>query len=131
MAKHIQAIAAYRPRIIRGKTVSEERYIELMTQRSILSAGIIKNVHENEIENVISLLQDSYVVHTGNVIYTLSITLDGKYEVNVKPHRRIVEALNTSGAFRGEIANAENIGKSSDELVEMWNEKHPDNLIGG
>ncbi len=98
MAKHIQAIAAYRPRIIRGETVSEERY---------------------------------YVVHTGNVIYTLSITLDGRYEINVKLKKHMAQALNAPGAFRGKIANAENIGKSSDELVEMWNEKHSDDLIGG
>ncbi len=131
MAQRIQAITAYRPRIVQGEAVSEEQYMELMTQRSALSAGIIKNVQENEIENVISLLRKGRPVHTGNAIYTLSITLDGRYEVNVKLKKRMAQALNTPGVFQGKIANAENIGKSSDELVEMWNNKHRNNLIGG
>ncbi len=76
MAKRIQAIAAYRPRIVRGKAVSERQYIERMTRRSVLSSGVIKNVQENELENIITLLQQGRKVHTGIATYTLSITLE-------------------------------------------------------
>jgi hypothetical protein len=37
--------------------------------------------------------------------------------------------VNVKNAFQGTIANAENIGKTSDELVEMWNADHPNDLI--
>ena len=37
--------------------------------------------------------------------------------------------LSTPGASQGYIINAENIGKSSDELVAMWNEAHPDDPV--
>ena len=62
-------------------------------------------------------------------IYTPSIDLDGKLEVKVKVDKRILRSLNTEGAFRGQVINAENVGKSSDDLVTLWNEEHPDDLI--
>ena len=42
---------------------------------------------------------------------------------------KVKRALSAPGAFRGRIINAENIGKSSDELVAMWNEAHPDDPV--
>jgi hypothetical protein len=129
MATLINAITAFRPRIVQGKPVSEEQYLELMTQRSALSAGIIKNVQECEMETVIALLRKGRPIHTGSAIYTLNITLDGSYEVNVKLKKRMAQALNKPGAFRGKIANAENIGKTSGKLADMWDAKHPNDLV--
>jgi hypothetical protein len=40
-----------------------------------------------------------------------------------------VAELNVPGAFRGCVIKAENIGQSSDDLVAMWNEAHPDNPV--
>ena len=81
MAKRIQAITAYRPRIDQGKAADEERYMELITQRTTLSSGVVKNVQDSEVESLIGLLLDGRPVHTGTAIYTLSIGLDGEYEV--------------------------------------------------
>jgi hypothetical protein len=38
-------------------------------------------------------------------------------------------ALNSGGAYRGDVINRENIGKSSAELVERWNAANPDNQV--
>jgi hypothetical protein len=129
MAKLIEAITAYRPRIVQGRAIDEERYVELMTERSALSRGVIKNFQESEVENIIAILRDGRPLHTGNAIYTVSIALDGSYEVNVKLKKRISQALNAPGAFRGQIANAENIGKTSSELMDMWDRDHPNDLV--
>ena len=51
MATKIEAINAFRPRIILGKAASEERYMELITQRTTLSPGVVRNVQESELEN--------------------------------------------------------------------------------
>ena len=129
MAKRIQAITAYRPRIDQGKAADEERYMELITQRTTLSSGVVKNVQDSEVESLIGLLLDGRPVHTGTAIYTLSIGLDGKYEVNVKADKRIAREVNQEGAFRGELINAESIGKTSDDLVARWDEEHPDDPV--
>ena len=34
-----------------------------------------------------------------------------------------------SGVFTGTIANRDNIGKTSAELVSRWNEEHPDDQV--
>ena len=129
MAKRIQAITAYRPRIEYGNTASVERFMELVTNRTTLSSGVVKNVQEAEVEALIGLLLDGRRVRTGIAIYTPSIDLDGDLEIKVKVDKRILSALNSPGAFRGRITNAENIGKSSDDLAALWNEAHPDDLI--
>jgi hypothetical protein len=128
MAEKIQSITAYRPRIEYGQTAGEERFLELVTSRTTLSNGVVKNVQEAEVEALIGLLLDGRPVHTGIGIYTPSIDLDGKLEVKVKVDKRILQALN-SGAFRGRLINADNIGKTGDELVAIWNEAHHDDLV--
>ena len=129
MAKHIMAINAYRPRIELGDAAAVERFMELITQRTTLSPGVVKNVQESEVETLVGLLLEGRSVHTGVAVYTPSIDLNGDIEVKVKVDARIVRALNAEGAFRGHITHAENIGKSSDDLVALWNEAHPDDQI--
>jgi hypothetical protein len=43
--------------------------------------------------------------------------------------QRVLRALNAPGAFRGRILNAGNIGKSSADLVAMWEKAHPDDPV--
>ena len=129
MAKRIAAIAAYRPRIDLGDAAGEERYMELVTQRTTLSPGVVKNVQESEVETLIGLLLDGRPAHTGSAIYTPSIDLDGDFEVKVKVDKRILSRLNAKGAFRGHLINGENVGKSGDDLVALWNRDHPDDPV--
>ena len=129
MAKRIQAVTKYRPRIKQGKAADERRYLELVTQRTTLSTGVVRNVQESEVETIIGLLLEGRPVHTGVAIYRLSIGLDGEYKVHVRLNKRIAQAANAVGAFRGEIANAENIGRTSDDMVAQWNVEHPDDPV--
>jgi hypothetical protein len=39
------------------------------------------------------------------------------------------KTLNIPGNYNGEIVNRENIGKTFEELVSLWNELHPDEPI--
>jgi hypothetical protein len=129
MAKMIQAVNAYRPRIDQEKAASVERFMELITQRTTLSPGVVKNVQESEVETLIGLLREGRPVHTGTAIYTPNIDVDGKIDIKVKVDGRLVAALNAANGFEGTLINAENIGKSSDELAALWNAAHPDDLV--
>jgi hypothetical protein len=129
MAKKIQAITAYRPRIILNAPATQERFIQLVTQRTTLSSGVVKNVQDSEVEALIGLLLEGRPVHTGIAIYTPSIDLNGDVELKVKLDRRLMSALNTPGAFVGKIANSENIGKNAVDLVALWNADHPDDPV--
>ena len=129
MAQKIQAVAAYGPRIDLIEAADHARFMELITQRTTLSSGVVKNVQESEVETLIGLLKEGRPVHTGVAIFTPSIDLDGDIEVKVKVDKRIISALNADGAFTGKLIHAENVGKSSDVLVALWNTEHPTDLI--
>lgn len=45
------------------------------------------------------------------------------------PDNALVNGLNVPGVFTGKIINRENIGKSGDELVAMWNETYPEDPV--
>lgn len=129
MAKKIQAVKAYCPRIDYASAASEERFMELITNRTTLSPGVVKNVQESEVETLIGMLLDGQPVHTGIAIYTPFIDLSGEFSVKVKVDKRVLRALNADGAFRGHLVNAEHIGETADDLVALWNTEHPEDPI--
>ncbi len=129
MAPKIRAVKEYCPAIDLGDAASEERFMELITNRTTLSPGVVKNVQESQVETLIGLLLDGRPVHTGIAIYKPVIDLNGEFSVKVKVDKRVLRALNTDDAFRGKIVNAENIGESSDNLVARWNSEHPDDPV--
>jgi hypothetical protein len=129
MAKLIQAFSAYGPRIDLIEAADTERFMGLITQRTTLSAGVVKNVQESEVETLIGLLKEGRPVHTGVAIFTPSIDLQGKIDISVRVDKRIISALNSNGAFSGKLIHGENVGKTSQELAALWNEEHPTDLI--
>lgn len=129
MAKLIQAFTAYGPKIDLIEAADVDRFMGLITQRTTLSAGVVKNVQESEVETLIGLLREGRPVHTGVAIFTPSIDLEGNIDISVRVDKRILSALNSNGGFQGKLINGENVGKTSAELAQFWNENHPDDLI--
>ncbi|MCX6065581.1 MAG: hypothetical protein NT121_07485 [Chloroflexi bacterium] len=78
---------------------------------------------------LLGLLQEGRPVHTGIAIYTPSITLEGDIEIKVRLSQRLLNDMNVFSNFQGEIFNANNIGKTSDELITEWNNLHPTNQV--
>ena len=61
--------------------------------------------------------------------YLPSIDTQGKISVSHRLDTEISNILNAPGVFSGEIEYRENIGKTSDELVAMWNSSHPNDPV--
>jgi hypothetical protein len=129
MAKLLQAVVAYGPKIDLMEAAEPQRFLELLTQRTTLSTGVVRNVQESEMETLIGLLKEGRPIHTGVAIFTPSIDLQGNLNINVRVDKRMVAALNAPRAFTGSIKNSANIGKTSQEIAALWNEEHPDNQI--
>ncbi len=129
MAKLIQAIATYRPRLDLIEAADSDHFMRSITNRTTLSAGVVKNVQESEVETLIGLLREGRPVHTGVAIFTPSIDLEGNIDIKVRVDKRIVSALNNNGAFSGKIINNENIGKTMNDLAQLWNDEHTDDSI--
>src|SRR3990172_11548636 len=113
MAKLIQAFSVFGPKIDLTEAAEPKRFMELITQRTTLSSGVVKNVQESEVETLIGLLKEGRPVHTGVAIFTPSIDLEGNFSVSVRVDKRILSALNAPGAFTGNIRNNQNVGKTT------------------
>jgi hypothetical protein len=106
-----------------------QRFMEIITNRTTLSPGVVKNVQESEVEALIGLLKEGRSVHTGIAIFRPTIDAQGNLSVSVRVDKRILAALNVPGAFTGKVNNNGNIGMSTEEIVQLWNEAHPSDLI--
>jgi hypothetical protein len=129
VAKKIQAIQRYGPRLKLGKAVTEDEYLNLVTFNSGVNRGTVQHVENANLEALIFLLKQGRPVHTGSAIYTPFIKLDGHIVVHMDIVRRVEDAINVYDEFKGEMINAENVGKSSSELYDMWDAEFPDDLI--
>jgi hypothetical protein len=120
MASKIKAINAYMPRIDLGRRVEIDELVDLIAARTGLNEGDVRQVMLEMRDAVIFYNKQGRPVKLeGLGTYTPVIQLDGE----------IKKQLNVPGEFNGEIENRDNIGKSSDELVTMWNEDHPDDPV--
>jgi len=129
MAILIQAFSKYCPKIDLGEPADPKRFMELITQRTTLSAGVVKNVQESEVETLIGLLKEGRSVHTGIAIFRPTIDAKGNLSVSVRVDKRITSALNIPGVFTGKVNNSANIGMTTGEILQLWNEEHPEDPI--
>jgi hypothetical protein len=129
MAKLIQAIAAYAPKINLIEAVNAHKFMAMVTKRTTLSSGVVKNVQESEVEALIDFLKEGRSVYTGIAIFTPVIDTQGNLSVSVRVDKRIIAALNIPGEFTGDVKNSENIGMTSEQMAIKWNSDFPDNLI--
>jgi hypothetical protein len=131
MASRIKAINAYMPRIELGRRAEMDELIDLIAARTGLNEGEIRQVLLEMRDSVLFYnLQGRAVKLEGLGTYTPVIQLDGDFKVGHRADVALKKGLNAPGEFRGDIENSENIGKTGDELVAMWNEDHSDDPVG-
>lgn len=132
MANKLQAIRYYTPRIVKGKIATSRTAAELIAGRTSATVGeIYKLLYLESAYALYFFLREGRSLKLDGIgMFTPSIGLNGKFRVNVRIDRELLDSLNkpTSG-FIGEVENVSNIGKTVDELVEMWNLEFPGDLI--
>ena len=130
MASRIEAINAYRPKIKLGKRAEMDDLVDFIARSTGLNESGVRQVLLELRDTVLFFnLRGQPVKLEGLGIYTPSIQLDGNYKVGHRADMKLKKGFNAPGKFQGEIQNRENIGKTSDELVAMWNEEHPDDPV--
>ena len=131
MTHRIRAIQAGRPRVQPARTVQTDELVTYIAQHTGYNAGDILHMLAEFHDAVVHFNRyGSGVRLEGLGIYMPNIRLDGTFDVQHRMAPTLKRDLNR-GAFRGEIVNRENIGKTADELVDLWNEGHPDDPVEG
>ena len=130
MAKQIQAVSAYCPRIGLGKRAETNDLVDFIARSTGLNEGTIRQVlTELRDATVFFSLRGQSVQLEGLGTYTPTIELDGTINVGHRADGYIKRHLNAPAAFQGEILQRENIGKTSADLAALWNADHPDDPV--
>ena len=130
MASRIKAINAYRPRIEQDKTVQKNELISYLAARTGQNEGAVDMGIKELRDALIFFSRAGRAVKVDGLgTWGPNIELDGALDVKYLADSALKNRLNDAGAFTGNIKNRENIGKTADELVALWNEQHPEDPV--
>ncbi len=130
MAKRISAVGTYCPRIDAGELVTTEELSEYIARGTALNPGEIYNVlHELQDAILFFAARGSPIRIEKIGIFRPRISIDGTFRISFRLAVDIRRGLNAAGMFTGTIVNKENIGKTIDDLIDMWNADHLDDPI--
>ena len=130
MATLIEAVSAFRPRVLHQRTVKLDDLSLRLSRGSLVTRSIARMVLGDLAEEIErALLAGERVFLPGIGRLTTSIRTDGRVHVNISVDRHLARALASPADFKGEVLRRENIGLSAAELVAMWNEAHPDDPV--
>lgn len=129
MAHQIQAINAYRPRIELGKTVQKPALLRAVSRATSLVEGTVDMAIKETRDQIIEICRSGRAVKVeGLGRFEPVMDLDGKLTISFRPDPAFAYSLNKD-VFEGNVLNREHIGKSSEELVVLWNENHPEDQV--
>ena len=129
MAPRIKAVNAFRPRIEQGNTVQKPELVRALSRATGLVEGSIDQSIKELRDQIIEFNRSGRAVKVDGLgTFSPNIDLDGNLSISFRADPTFAYSLNKD-AFEGNILNRENIGKSSEELVTMWNETYPEDLV--
>lgn len=130
MASRIKAIGAYAPHLVLGDTVQKQELVRYIAHSTGLSEG--------QIDIVIKELRDAIIFYNlsgrgvkidGLGTYLPKIDTNGVIGIQHRADAHIKHEVNGAGRYLGKIANRENIGKTPQEIVTIWNTHHPEDPV--
>ena len=131
MASKITAIRRYRPEIKRMRTMQTNLMVESIAMRTGLNEGEIRFVVYEIRDALLTAHRIGQAVKIeGLGTFSPTIRADGRFDILFRPDPRLLDQLNHTTKMSATILNKKHIGKSADELVQLWNEEHPEDKVG-
>ncbi len=128
MAKKIQVWAAYGPIIDLGAPMKKEEIIENIVAATNQSKGSVLAVLAELDVQLEAGLKAGRIVQLPNGTHFEPIgKKDGSVDIGVRVNPELDKQVNAG--FRGTWVNSANIGKTEADMIEIWNENHPDDQI--
>jgi len=130
MAPRIKAVNAFRPRIEQGNTVQKPEFVRAVSRATSLVEGTVDQAIKETRDQIVEFCRAGRAVKVDGLgTFTPTIDLDGYFAISFRADSAMNAGINLQGTFSGTILNRENIGKTSDELVALWNEEHADDPV--
>ncbi len=128
MAKKIQAWTEFRPRLEPVAPMKSEELIENIVAATNQSRGSVQAVLSELDVQIESALKGGRIVHLPNgTHFQPTGKKDGSVNIDVRVNPDLDKRINAG--FRGKWINSDNFSKSEEEIIALWNEKHPDDLV--
>lgn len=122
----IAAINSLRPRARTSTLVDLKMLANYVATRANLSPSDVSHALEELHNAVIFFCALGHSVKLDGLgIYRPDLELDGTKTVHFRLDQELIKTLNVV-PFAAVIENGENVGKTPDDLVAMWNEFHPE-----
>jgi hypothetical protein len=126
MAKIVQAVSKYGPKLKLNPTAQLKKVADWMAMRTGLNTSealmLLQELHE-------ALLyfnaEGTPVKLPGIGTFTPSIDRNGQFKINLRPDAALKKGLNTPDAYTGEITNQKHIGLTDEEYKAIWDQDHP------
>ncbi|MCG3209583.1 MAG: hypothetical protein FOGNACKC_03210 [Anaerolineae bacterium] len=130
MAKLIEAVRYYGPRIKRNHTVQLEKIASWVAMRTNLNKSQVVMTLTELSEAVIFYNSEGTPVKLpGLGIFAPSIDRNGAYRINVYTDNALRKGINNADAFTGVVENRGNIGLTNEEIKALWDDEHPDDPL--
>lgn len=132
MVKRITAINLLRPRIkSQGMTDLEILAGRLARQSTTFDEDEMWGIFRKLIKEIMFSLENGETVKLDDLIYiSPNMKVGGEVGLSIRVDRSATASLNDPALWTGDkVKNHANMSKSSDELVSMWNEENPDDLV--
>jgi len=130
MAQKIKAISVFRPRIEQSTTVQKPEFIRAVSRATSLVEGTVDLTIKETRDQIILFCSAGRAVKVDGLgTFTPSIDLSGNLSISFRADSAFANGLNAPGTFSGSIINREHIGKTGDELVQLWNTQYPEDQV--
>ena len=130
MAPRIKAVNAYRPRIEQGNTVQKPELLRAASRATGIVEGTLDQSIKELRDQIIEFNRAGRAVKVDGLgTFSPNIDLDGNLSISFRADSAFGNGLNVPGIFTGTVINRENIGKTSAELVALWNESYPSDPV--
>lgn len=130
MPKEVKAIYAYTPRVKLERMVELQTLVSYIAGRTSFNKGPIQAMLYEFADALVFFARSGQPVRLpGLGIFAPKIDRNGVFGLNFKMDKHLKSEMNTKGTFTGEVVNRDMIGKPVEEMVERWNNDHPDDKI--
>jgi|SoiMethySBSTD1v2_1073268.scaffolds.fasta_scaffold795800_1 hypothetical protein len=130
MAPKIKAVNAFRPRIEQGNTVQKPELLRAASRATGIVEGTLDQSIKELRDQIIEFNRAGRAVKVDGLgTFSPNIDLEGNLSISFRADPAFANGLNVPGIFTGTILNYGNIGKTSDDLVGMWNEANPNDPV--
>ena len=128
MSRKIQVWSKYGPRIALGSPMTQDEIIENVITVTNQSKGSVLAVLSELDVQIEQGLRSGRIVRLPNGMRFEPIgKKDGSIDINVWVSSDLNN--NVNHGFRGKWINAENIGKTEAQMIDLWNRENPEDPV--